>query len=560
MKKILFGFLFLSSLAFTGCKKYLDINTDEDTPQNPDPTSVFPTQLAGIPRGIQFDARYVARYIQNWLTGNNANNNTYDLHGYVAGSDANGDIWRQTYFGLGKNLEYIIGESEKTERWDVAGAGLALKAFMFQTATDYHGPIGLYDLYKDDQVFYKYTSQDTVYRAVDSMCRKAIDYLTRVIKPSGYAALQRGDFVYNGDLSKWRKFTYGILAINWGHLTNKTALYKPDSVIKYCDQALSDLNGTDDFVIPFSATKNDDANFFGTYRNNMGETVSGVFHSFKPSRFFVRLLDGTTFSGNTSFSSRDPRIRHMIGASQDTANGNGGYRGVDPGAGDPNSGATTTAAQRQRVASLWGDSVYVNPSASVFTQSAGKYLFRDKAAFPIMTYSEIQFIKAEALFRKGDKSGALVAYRNGILGHMNFINRDAYPLGATPLYNVTKITPAEINSYLNNNKAVKTVADSLSISDIMLQKYIALWGWGFVETWSDLRRFQYNVAIDPYYALPVYRNFTLPTSFASSNFGKPVQRVRPRFNSEYVWNIPELERIGALAANYHTVPMWFTEP
>lgn len=536
-----------------GCKKYLDINTDEDTPQNPDPTSVFPTQLSAIPRGTQYDSRYIARYIQNWLTGGNNNQSTYDLHGYAAGSDAMGDIWRQTYYGLGKNLEYIITESEKTARWDIAGAGIALKAFMFQTATDYHGPIAFYDLYKDDQVFYKYTDQDTVYRAVDSLCRKAIDYLSRPLETTGLPPLSRGDFVYNGDPVKWRKFSYGILALNWSHLSNK-ATYNADSVIKYCDNALSDINGQDDFLIPFSASKNDDANFYGTYRNNLVE--SSV--TWKASNFIVKLLDGTTFLGSTAGYARDPRLRHMLSASQDTLNGNGGYRGVNPGQGDPNSASTTS---KLRVASLWGDSVYSNPSSSNFTQSAGKFLFRDKVVHPIMTYSEIQFIKAEALFRKNDKANALIAYRNGVMGHINFINRDAaIPLGNTALYNTTKISAAEINNLMNVNGTIKTTAAALTISDIMLQKYIALWGWGFFETWCDLRRFHYNVDIDPATTLPVYRNFAFPTSFFSSNFGKPAQRVRPRFNSEYVWNIPELQRFGALAADYHTKPMWFTEP
>ena len=108
MKKNILILLIFSGIFLGGCKKYLDINTDEDTPQNPDPTSVFPTQLSAIPRGTQYDSRYIARYIQNWLTGGNNNQSTYDLHGYAAGSDAMGDIWRQTYYGLGKNLESTI--------------------------------------------------------------------------------------------------------------------------------------------------------------------------------------------------------------------------------------------------------------------------------------------------------------------------------------------------------------------------------------------------------------------------------------------------------------------
>jgi hypothetical protein len=558
MKKIFLYTVLFATLAFASCKKYLDINTDEDTPQNPDPTSVFPTQLTGIPRGTQYDARYLARYIQNWLTGNNANNNAWDLHSYVGSSDNSGDIWRQCYYGLGKNLVYVIDESEKQQRWDIAGAGLAIQAMMFQMTTDYHGDIGFYNLFQDDQVFYKYTGQDTVYKGIDSIALKAIDYLSRTLESTGKAPLSRGDFSFNGDVAKWKKVAWGVRARNWHHLTNK-ASYNADSVIYFCNQSMAAQDGTDDFLVPFTASKNDDANFFGTYRNNMSETVSSVVYPMRQSNFIVRLLDGTTFLNNTTGWARDPRLRHMIGASADTTGGNGGYRGVNPASGDPNAAVTTTAGIRRRVPTLWGDSTLSNPSSGSFTTGLGKYLFKDKAVHPVMTYSEIQFIKAEAAWKKGDKTTALAAYRNGVRGHMRFINRDVYPLQNVVLYNSTKITDAEMNFYMDQSGAIKTTEATLTLSDIMLQKYIALWAWGFVETWVDLRRYHYNLDIDASTGLPVYRTFTIP-ALAASNVGLYVQRVRPRYNSEYVWNIGELERIGALSNTYHTKPMWFSEP
>jgi len=39
-----------------------------------------------------------------------------------------------------------------------------------------------------------------------------------------------------------------------------------------------------------------------------------------------------------------------------------------------------------------------------------------------------------------------------------------------------------------------------------------------------------------------------------------VQRIRPRFNSEYVWNRASLDVIGGLATDYHTKPLWITLP
>ena len=92
----------------------------------------------------------------------------------------------------------------------------------------------------------------------------------------------------------------------------------------------------------------------------------------------------------------------------------------------------------------------------------------------------------------------------------------------------------------------------------MLQKYIALWGHGTEETWVDMRRYHYTDKDAS--GAQVYTGFTLPsaTDLFPDNGGKMAYRMRPRFNSEYVWNINELNRIGATTLEYHTKEMWFS--
>ncbi|MCH5683437.1 hypothetical protein LWM68_03575 [Niabella sp. W65] len=106
---------------------------------------------------------------------------------------------------------------------------------------------------------------------------------------------------------------------------------------------------------------------------------------------------------------------------------------------------------------------------------------------------------------------------------------------------------------------MKQDAATLTLSDIMLQKYIALWGWGFFETWVDLRRYHY-VDIDAETGVQVYKGFAIPATLAPENNGKLVYRARPRYNSEYIWNIEELRRLGGLNSDYHTYETWFSQP
>jgi hypothetical protein len=560
--------LIATMLGSVGCKKFLNVNSDPDTPQEPSNASVFPAMLAGIPRGFQYDARYVGKYDQIWLSNANVNADTYDRHGYAAGSDNTGDIWRQTYYGLGKNLDYMIEQGIRKQQYDYVGAALALKAFMFQSATDYHGEIIFREAFKENTYYFHYDTQDVVYAGVDSITRLAVDYLSRTDYTK---TLALSDYVYKGDVNLWKKFCYGILARNFHRYSNKAnyvSAHYADSVMKYTNPAIGMASVSDDFNVPFDATLNDNTNFFGPYRDNLS--------AFRQSNFIVKLLDGTTLAGsNAVFNNRDPRIKHMLSASYDTTNGNGGYRGVDPGIGDPYSAllaptsyavnSTNWINSRKKVSTLWGDSTQANPSPGVFSDAVGKFLFKNKSVMPVMTYAEMQFLRAEAAFKMGDKPTAFTAYRAGINGHFDFINRNygTYRGPAPSIYNGTAITTAERTTYLGS-ASVKQDPTSLTISDIMLQKYIALWGWGWVETWVDLRRYQYNVITDPATTLPVYRNFQLPnqvgSSFFPDNLNKPAYRVRPRYNSEYVWNLEELKKFGGDKADYHTYMPWFVLP
>ena len=253
--------------------------------------------------------------------------------------------------------------------------------------------------------------------------------------------------------------------------------------------------------------------------------------AYRQTRIIVGLLDGAYFTG-TAGAVIDPRRNNMITASQD-----GVYRGTNPNGADPG-----TVINRNQIANPWGSLGGVNPGAG-----QGKYLFKDKAGFPVMTYSEMQFLKAEAAFRKEDKQTAYTAYLNGISASIDFVSA----LG-------TAITTAEKTAYMTS-ASVKQSSVDLTLKDIMLQKYLALYGYGFVETWTDLRKYNY-ITGDSRGNNPYLGTFVFPASFSADNGGKPAQRTRPRYNSEYIWNIEALKIIGADKVDYHTKPMWFSLP
>jgi hypothetical protein len=182
----------------------------------------------------------------------------------------------------------------------------------------------------------------------------------------------------------------------------------------------------------------------------------------------------------------------------------------------------------------------------------GRYFFDDRASMPIMTYAQLQFIKAEAALRKGDQGMARTAYLNGIGSHIDFVNARNAQHGNPA---ISAITSAEKAAFLANPAIAPA---TLTLSHVMGQKYLAQWAWAHVELWMDLRRYHYTDA-DPVSGTQVFRGFSLPTSYFVDNNGKPAQRARVRYNSDYVWNRNELAKIGGMELDFHTKPLWITE-
>src|SRR5206468_2030784 len=176
----------------------------------------------------------------------------------------------------------------------------------------------------------------------------------------------------------------------------------------------------------------------------------------------------------------------------------------------------------------------------------------------VTNYRQTQFIvglmngtQFGGALRSGDAAVARTAYINGISSHIDFVNARNLDAGQTP----TQITAAEKATFLADTNIVPA---TVTLSHIMSQKYIALWGWGHNELWMDMRRYHYT-DLDPS-GVQVFRGFTAPTTLYADNVGKVVQRIRPRYNSEYVWNRAALDAIGGLAPDFHTDTLWITKP
>ncbi|WP_020531793.1 SusD/RagB family nutrient-binding outer membrane lipoprotein [Flexithrix dorotheae] len=472
------AFYILLLMGFSSCEEYLDINDDPYLPQTAPPALYLPQVIYSMAEGDMFDSRYVGSITQNWSYGGTGYFS--DRHGssYYSGVQK----FRNHYWTIGSNLNQMVVQAEEAGQPVYAGIAKIIRAYSWQITTDHHGELPYVQAWDNTLTQFDYDSQEFIYGEILKLCDEGIEMLGNLsgeIDPDFAAS----DYLYNGDIEKWIKFGYAIKARNLGHLSNKNT-FNPDMVISMVDQSFG--NVTDNASVQFAGESSATSSFMGPSRGN--------FNFRYPSSLFVSYLDGT-YSGGVE----DPRLTLMLNPDE-----NGEYTGIPPTVGD---------------------------TAGIATTFYGKYIFNDSDPYPLISYFELQFIKAEAAFIKGDKGTAFSAFVEGVKSHMEFAGAEA----------------AAISDFIANGLPAN--ADALSLSDIMTQKYIALFTNN--ETWSDLRRYDYSSE--------VFKGFTLPEELTVTNDGKPAERWYPRQYSEVDWNSDALEEIGGLEPDFNTKPVWFTE-
>jgi hypothetical protein len=545
-KLIIAGLFCIFSACITSCSKKID-----EAYQNPNadvrvpPEELLPQIISAMAgnyagHGTMWDIRYIGAYVQNWQYVNTLSN--FDRMGFNNGvGDVAQSTWRMHYYDIGQNNQRMMQWAAEEQKWDYVGVGKAIEAWSWMVLTDYYGEVILKEAFNTSLVTFSYDTQEEVYEYVKQLSHEALQNLNRTDGRSSQANLAKGDaYFYNGDANKWKKFANGLLARVHHRYANKST-YKPDSVIHYANLAITEH--TDNAMVRFAATNiGATNNFYGPFRNNLVGVANTNPTAIRQGAYIANLMSGRN---SAFFDVEDPRAIYML-----RLNENGTFVGVQPNRGQ------AAIDSMNRPENFWGASQRSGVNNAAGTNP--RYIFRNDAPFPIMTASEIHFLKAEAAFKKNDKATALVAYREGIRQNFNML--------MSPDFNVNipagmMLTAATRDAFVNDPDVVPTNANDLTLSMIMLQKYIAMFGHGVLETWVDMRRYRY-VGPDPSGSGQVYADFQVPTGtdLFQENNGKLVYRYYPRFNSEYVWNINELQRIGATALDYHTKETWFVLP
>lgn len=198
--------------------------------------------------------------------------------------------------------------------------------------------------------------------------------------------------------------------------------------------------------------------------------------------------------------------------------------------------------------------------------STGSFQTRPVSDFEIMTYHEACFIKAEVLFRKGDKAGALAAYKAGIKAHLDYMQKKLTAWKGQGFSNpdMLPMDDSKISAYLASDAVCQNAGD-LKMSDIMLQKYVAM-GCS-LENWNDMRRFNYGAGNIADFGV-VYPGMDRSVLFTGTDKLKGTSKDDPKYWPRR-WRLPATLELSyneaqALAINKHaedtdiwSYPVWW---
>jgi len=209
-----------------------------------------------------------------------------------------------------------------------------------------------------------------------------------------------------------------------------------------------------------------------------------------------------------------------------------------------------------------GDTVYVeetsdckgyfaNPSLLYCRAGSGKFQSAESGTFYtrvssptyIGTYAECCFIRAEVLFKKGDKAGAYNAYKAGVKASCELMNEKlkawvAEDASLADCPSFTPMTQEAIDNFVNTGIGNQ---GQLTLGHILTQKRIALMF--SYEIWNDMRRYDFDPNIFFGWSIPAY-HYKVAAAMLAIPEGKQYRRWR-QCSHEYNYNSKNLQAIGS---------------
>lgn len=392
------------------CKKYLDVNTNPNSPTKPAINGLLTriTQNAGL---NVYRVSNITSYYAQYLASPNPSSPT-DVYEPIDASTT----WTSLYDNMtdAYDLEKIAAEQGASQYQGVAKILLAMDLHLVHNLW---GSAPFTEAFSGTTLTPAYDSEESIFQTCITLLNDGITLLqkpgsTRTI-PVATGSANRTDLLLNGSTDAWIRTAHALKARLLNQLS-KTAQYNAANVLAEVDAAY--LPATKEAFITVYNVRNP--------WNQAAVNNAGLLLDAWLSAYYVDAMDGSTFTYV------DPRI--PLTASLTKFND---YRGTRNGAGRVGSGTQ----KEESYVSLTG--YYSSPASPLY----------------VISYEEMKFVEAEAAFRANNKPRAYSAYLEGIRVNMNKMG----------------VSSTDRDAYVNN-PAISVGEANLTLRHIFQEKYKAL--------------------------------------------------------------------------------------
>ena len=243
--------ILLTALVFSSCSKWIDpsINVDPNNPTN--------VAMAQLVAPIEVNLAYVvggdlARIGCEWtqqIAGLQSQAADIDIYNISEADVDNAWLWNLYSPGM-INSKILIEKAEASTSPHYSGIAKVLMAYHLGVTTDLWGDIPYSDAFNgaSGQTKAKYDTQQTIYTTIFTLLNDAITDLS-----STSSSFEPGteDVIYGGDLTKWVKTAYALVARYKLHLAKQNGATAYTEALAAIAKSYSS-NG-DDFKVVFGS-------------------------------------------------------------------------------------------------------------------------------------------------------------------------------------------------------------------------------------------------------------------------------------------------------------------
>ncbi len=487
-----------ASVSFSSCDKgFKELNTSVDFVSAPTLEFLLPyVELTLVDKNYYTQTYYAAAYASQI----NTNVSFPSITAYKPTEMSEHWVW--SFKNPLKNIVDFIERCEPDpSKVNYLSIGRILRVYLFHSLTDSYGDIPYSEAikgYSQAITTPKYDTQQKIYEDMFKELTEAIEAFN-----SSKGTPLSADIVYNGDITKWKKFANSLML----RLALRIVKVDPVNSKKYAELALAGglmTSNADNFVVNYT-----------TQISGTGTTSNGTAHTWISSSYITTYRLAQPFVDSLKLRN-DPRtpvycMREKLPLTS-----------YQEGSHDP-------ALQRGR--DQFAQTVPRDSASVANIKTFGKYT----APFIHLSYAQVQFQLAEFVVRGMIPGNAMTYYENGVraaMSELSIFGADGWNSGGV-------ITLAQQNAYLTANPYDPANA----LKQINTQYWIETFP-NYYEAWANMRRSGYpdtysglNLSLSSNLGAQLPRRLYYPRDeyAANPNINESVTRQGPDLTSTRVW-------------------------